>query len=491
MTPAKCGVYTSTADFKPWAAPLVQDFQTEARLAIAEGPEGSPCPPAQLPFTPSLIAGATTDHAGESTDFSLLLRREDAQQWIQRLQFKLPPGLIGMISEVQPCQEPQAQVGGCPASSRIGHASIAAGPGPYPLIVPQPGEPEAPIYLTGPYGGAPFGLSIVVPVLAGPFNLGTIIERAKIEIDPTTAQITIAMDPLPQIVDGVPTDVRAVNAVIDRPGFIFNPTSCDPMSFSGTAWGTPPPGVAEPGDSVAIASHFQVGACHELKFESKMSVNASRQTSKNGGISFRLRLTRSSGPKSGQANFSTVKVELPKRIPTRLTAVQQACLASQFQSNPAGCPARSVVGHARVVSSILPVPLEGPVYFVSHGGEAFPNLVLVLQADNVTIEVVTETSITKAGITTSTIKSLPDAPFSTFEMDLPGGPNSALAANGNLCKNTGSLSLPTEFIAQNGVRLKQSTKVSVSGCPKAKKSGQRGRKSGQHGKAARKRTGRK
>ena len=165
------------------------------------------------------------------------LARGDGQQRISSLRFTMPQGLLGMVSKVPLCGEPQAQLGTCPASSQIGYTAVQAGPGSFPLTIPEPGRPQAPIYLTGGYGGAPYGLSIVVPVLAGPFNLGTVITRAKIEVNPTTSQLTVTTDPLPQILDGVPTDLRAIDAVIDRPEFMFNPTSCEPQSFAGTVTG--------------------------------------------------------------------------------------------------------------------------------------------------------------------------------------------------------------------------------------------------------------
>ena len=184
-TPTACGVYTTASDFTPWSSPFTPDAFPGSAFAIESGADGGPsCPSQPLPFTPSLIAGASTDQAGGFTDFSLLLQRADGQQRIERLQFKTPPGLLGRISGVPLCGEPQAAQGTCPAASQIGHTVVEAGAGPYPLVIPQPGEPPAPIYLTGPYEDAPFGLSIVTPVLAGPFNLGTIVTRASITVDP-------------------------------------------------------------------------------------------------------------------------------------------------------------------------------------------------------------------------------------------------------------------------------------------------------------------
>jgi hypothetical protein len=471
-TPTQCGAFETTADFTPWSSPFGSDLFPNASFTIAEGPGGSACPSHPLPFAPSMTAGSTTDQAGSYTNFSLLLQRGDGQQRIEKLQFKEPAGLAGLISSVPLCGEPQAAAGTCPASSRIGHASVASGPGPYPLVLPQPGKPELPIYLTGPYGGAPFGLSIVTPVQAGPFDLGTIVTRAKIEVDPITAQITITTDPLPQIVKGVPTDLRLINAVIDRPNFLFNPTNCTPAQFTGTAWGTPPPGAGGPGATAAVSSPFGVGSCRELEFKPRFTASASGKNSKAGGASLDVKVAYPSEPQGSEANIAKVRVDLPKQLPSRLTTLQKACTAAQFDANPAGCPAASVVGHAIVHTSVLPVPLEGPAYFVSNGGEAFPNLIMVLQGYGVTVDLVGDTFINKAGITSSTFKSVPDVPFNTFELNLPQGPNSALATNVpakagySLCGQ--KLTMPTELVAQNGATIDQSTPIAIAGCAKTK-----------------------
>ena len=437
-------------------------------FAIESGPGGSPCPSSPLPFAPSLIAGSTTDQAGGFTNFSLLLQNADAQQRIGALQFKVPEGLSGMISKVALCPEPQAEQGTCSAASQIGHATVAAGPGPYPLVIPQPGEPPAAIYLTGPYQGAPFGLSIVTPVIVGPFNLGTNVVRAKVEVDPHTAQITVTTDPsgphaIPAILDGVPTDLRTIDTVIDRPGFMFNPTDCNPMAFSGTATSTQ-------GATAPISSHFQVGSCRSLEFKPDLKVSTSGKTSRADGASLTAKLIYPTGPlganqASSQSNIARVKVELPKQLPSRLKTLQKACLAATFEANPANCPAASVVGHATAITPVLPVPLTGPAYFVSHGGEAFPSLIVVLQGYGVTVDLVGSTFISKHGITSSTFKTVPDVPVSTFELTLPEGPFSALAAHGNLC-TIKKLAMPTEFFAQNGATIHQSTLIKATGCPK-------------------------
>ena len=465
-TPTGCGAYTATSDFTPWSTPEVSDAFPSSDFQIAEGPDGGSCVPSPLPFSPELIAGATSDQAGGFTSFSMLLQRGDGQQRIERLQFEAPPGLGGMLSTVPQCQEPQAAQGTCSSASQIGHATVESGPGPYPLVIPQPGDPESPIYLTGPYDGAPFGLTIVTHVIAGPFNLGTVITRAKIEVDPHTAQIIVTTDPLPQVVAGVPTDLRLVNAVIDRPMFMFNPTNCDSSSFSGTAWGTPPPGVGGPGASAPISSHFQVGSCRSLEFTPKVSVGTSGRTSRADGASLTAKVTYPSVPQGTDADIGKFKVDLPKQLPSRLTTLQKACTAAQFEANPADCPAASFIGHAVVHTPEVPVPLEGPAIFVSHGGEAFPSLTMVLQGDGVTIELVGATFISKAGVTSTTFNTVPDAPFSSFELTLPEGPYSALAANGTLC--SAKLAMPTVIVGQNGAEIHESTPISVGGCAKTK-----------------------
>jgi len=462
-TPAQCSSYQTTADFTPWSSPFIADVFPTASFAITEGPGGSPCPSSPLPFSPSMTAGSTTDQAGAFTNFSLLLQRGDGQQRIEKLQFRSPEGLSAMISGVPLCDEANANAGTCPAASHIGHAVVTSGPGPYPLVIPQPGEPEAPIYLTGPYKGAPFGLSIVTPVIAGPFNLGTIITRAKIEVDPLTAQITITTDPLPQIVDGVPTDLRSINSIIDRPNFLFNPTNCTPAEFTGTA--TSAGGAA----TAPLSSHFGVGSCRELAFKPQFKVSTSGKTSRKNGASLHVKLTYPKDAMGKDANIRSVKVNLPKQLVSRLSTLQNACLDSVFNANPASCPSASRIGTAKALTPILPVPLTGPAYFVSHGGAKFPELIIVLSGYGVTVQLDSETFISKAGITSSTFRTIPDVPVGTFELTLPEGKYSALAANGNLCKVKGGIKMPTAFTAQNGAVIHQSTPIGVTGCPKQKK----------------------
>jgi hypothetical protein len=319
------------------------------------------------------------------------------------------------------------------------------------------------VYLTGPYKGAPFGLSIVNPAKAGPFDLGYVVVRARIEVNPATAALTITTDnegpyKIPTIIDGIPLEIRHVNVNINRPGFTFNPTNCSPTAVTGTLASTE-------GATDALSVPFQVTNCAVLAFKPKIQASTSGKVSRTRGTSLTVKLSYPAGPYD--ANIARVKVELPKALPSRLTTLREACVASVFEANPASCPPASIIGHASATTPELPVPLSGPAYFVSHGGEAFPSLVIVLQGYGVTVHLVGTTYISKTGITSSTFKTVPDAPVGTFELTLPAGPFSALTGLGNLCKDK-SLAMPTEFVGQNGAEIHTTTKVAVNGCAKVK-----------------------
>ncbi len=459
-TPALCGSYTTEAAFTPWsgneAAHPTSTFQ------VTSGPNGRACAD-PLPFAPSLTAGTTSIQAGGFSPFTMTMSREDGNQDLRSVQLHMPPGLLGTLSSVKLCGEEQANAGTCGAESLIGHTTVSVGLGGDPYSVTG-GE----VFITGPYHGAPFGLSIVNPAKAGPFDLGKVIVRAKIEVNQSTSALTITTDPsgpyaIPHIIDGIPLQIKHINVSIDRPGFTFNPTNCSPLQVTGTL-------SSQEGASGAVAVPFQATNCAVLAFKPKLTATTSGKTSRSGGASLSVKLTYPAGPYD--ANIARVKVELPKKLPSRLTTLQKACTAAVFEANPANCPPASIVGHATASTPVLPVPLSGPAYFVSHGGEAFPSLIVVLQGYGVTVHLVGSTSISKQGVTSSTFKTVPDVPVGTFELTLPEGPYSALAANGNLCKAK-NLSMPTEFTGQNGALIKTSTKIQATNCPKAKKATRR------------------
>ena len=258
------------------------------------------------------------------------------------------------------------------------------------------------------------------------------------------------------MIDGIPLQIKHVNVLINRPYFTFNPTNCEKTQVTGTVYSTE-------GASSAVSVPFQVANCAILRFQPKFTATVTGKNSRSTGVGFSVKLEYPKAPLDTQANVKLVKVELPLALPSRLTTLQKACTAAQFAANPAGCPADSIVGHAKAITPLVPVPLEGPAYFVSNGGEAFPNLVLVLQGYGVTIELVGDTYINKAGITSSTFKTIPDAPVGDFELTFTQGADSALTSNTNLC-DTNNLVMPTQFVAQNGATVDQNTHIEVQGC---------------------------
>ncbi|HEY1688737.1 MAG TPA: hypothetical protein VGF95_07705 [Solirubrobacteraceae bacterium] len=446
-TPAACGSYTTSASLSPWsgAAPV----PSSSTFLITSGPDGSPCS-SQLGFSPTLTGGMENIQAGEFSPLTTTMSRNDGEQPLRSVKLTLPKGLMGSLTGVELCGEANADAGTCGPNSLIGHTVVSVGIGGDPYSVTG-----GRVYMTGPYQGAPFGLSIVEPAVAGPFNLGTVVVRAKVEVDPHTAQLTVVTDPsgpyaIPQILDGIPLQIRHVNVTVDREGFTFNPTSCEKMAVEGTL------GSAD-GAQSSIAVPFQVTNCAALPFKPVLTATTkAKHTRKDGAY---LQVHVASG--SGQADIAKAKVELPKALPSELKTLQKACTEAQFDANPAGCPADSQVGSVVVHTPVIPVPLTGPAYFVSRGAQ-WPELIMVLQGYGVTVDLAGETHISEAGVTSTTLGAVPDVPFTSFTLTLPEDSHSALAGNGNLCKKT--LTMPTSFTGQNGALVEQKVKVKVNGC---------------------------
>jgi hypothetical protein len=456
-TPALCGGYTTTASIEPWSGDEAVDSSSEFK--ITSGPNGTPCSD-PLPFGPSLTTGSLNIQAGAFTPFTMTMSREDGNQNLDAIQLKMPSGLLGTLSSVKLCGEAQADAGMCGPESLIGHTIVSVGLGGNPYTVTG-GE----VFITGPYEGAPYGLSIVNPAKAGPFNLGKVIVRARIEVNPTNAALTITSDStgpyaIPQIIDGIPLEIKHVNVSVDRSDFTFNPTNCAPQEIGGSL-------TSSQGAVSTLHVPFQVTNCAVLKFKPIFSVSTNGKTSRAKGASLNVKLTYPKAAFGTQANIGKVKVDLPKQLPSRLTTLQKACPDSTFESNPAACPADSRIGSATATTPVLPVHLEGPAYFVSHGGAKFPELIVALSGEGVTVYLHGETFISPNGITSSTFRTIPDVPIGVFELKLPQGPDSALAANGNLCAS--KLVMPTTFVGANGVTLKQSTPITATGCPRHKK----------------------
>jgi hypothetical protein len=451
--PQACGQALTTTDMTPWSSPETPDANPSSAFTVT-GCEGSL-------FAPSFLANTTSTGAGAYTDFSTTFGRTDQMQDLSAIQVQTPPGLLGMLSHVTLCDEPQAARGTCSPAAQIGTATAGVGAGSHPFWA------SGPVYLTGPYKGAPFGLSVAVPAKAGPFNLGTVVARAALNVDPVTSALTVTSDPLPQVLDGVPLRVQTINVIVNKSQFIFNPTNCEAKQVTATL-------ESAQGATAQVSSPFAAGGCRNLPFNPGFKVFTRAPGSKKKGTSFDVKVSSA----LGQANIRSVSVSLPKQLPSRLTTIQQACPEATFAANPATCPVGSLIGIASGTTPVLPVPITGPAYLVSHGGAAFPNLELVLQGEGVRVDLTGSINIAH-GITSSTFANVPDVPISNFYLRLPEGRYSALTANGNLCAKP--LKMPTTLVGQNGRRLVRTTKITVAGCPKkakvkqAKRSAVRGR----------------
>lgn len=487
VTPPACGDYRVTAELTPWAkpedAPLTPPIPS---FPISSAFDDGPCPAGGLPpFKPGVIAGTQNSEGGTYSPTYIRLTRGDGEQEITRFSAQLPPGLTANLSGVPFCSDAAIELAksrtgaqeetepSCPAASQVGHTLVGAGVGS--VLAQASGK----VYMAGPYNGAPFSIVSITSAKVGPFDLGTVVVRVALKIDPTTAVVTVdaaASDPIPHIIDGIVIHVRDIRVYVDRAAFTLNPTSCERMTFSATVDGSGA-SFTDPADDVpvTVGNPFQAADCQALKFKPVFKASTSAKTSRANGASLKVTLAYPKAPQGSQANIRTVKVSLPIQLPSRLTTLQKACTDIVFAANPAACPPASRIGSASAVTPILPVPLSGPVYFVSHGARAFPDLVIVLQGYGVTIDLRGETFISKKSITSTTFRAVPDQPVTSFQLTLPSGRFSALASIGNLCAH--KLLMPTRITAQNGAAFSQSTKIAVAGCAKHKaKAGKHGRK---------------
>jgi hypothetical protein len=456
--PQECGTATTTGELEPWSAPESGPNATPSSSFTVTGCEGA------MPFKPGFAAGMATPIAGGFSPFVLQLSRQDGEQDLSGLNVTLPEGLLAKLAGVPECGEAEADAGTCSSGSQIGTVTVTLGAGSEPLT--QTGR----VYLTGPYNGGPFGEVTVVPAVAGPFDLGNVVVRGAIRIDPHTARASIVSDPFPTIVDGVPVRLRTVDVEVDRPGFTFNPTGCDSQSVSGTV-------TSAQGTTAAVSSPFAVTGCAHLPFKPSFTISTRGKTSRIDGASLVVKVTQ----KPGEANIHRVLLQFPKALPARLATLRKACTEAQFAANPAGCPEGAVIGTATAVTPVLATPLRGPGYIVSHGGAAYPDVVFVLQGDGVTIDLTGGTRIRK-GVTYSSFATVPDAPVTSFESNLPQGPHAVLGANlpararGSFCGR--KLTMPTTIEGQNGAIVEQGTKIAVTGC--RRRHGSHARHAGKH-----------
>jgi hypothetical protein len=490
-TPERCGTFSTDSVLSPWSAPYSgPDASLTATFAIDTGCASG--------FAPTLTAGASNPQAGVYSPLVISFARADTDQELSSATVTLPAGLSARLAGVERCADSQvAQAAAnpsgiaeqhspsCPAGSQVGTVKTAVGPGTTPFVA------TGKAYLTGPYKGAPFGLAIVVPAVAGPFDLGNVVVRTALYIDPVDGHVTAVSDRFPAMINqtGIPVRLRRVDITLDREGFTFNPTNCEPAAIVGAL-------TSNEGSHADLSPRFQIGNCAALAFHPKLSATTQANGEiKRHGASLDVKISTHQGPGGGEANIRKVEVALPSVLPSRLTTLQKSCTERQFAANPAGCPRESEVGTAIARTPVLSSPVSGPAYLVSHGTEAFPDLVLVLQGEGITLELTGHTQI-KKGVTYSRFETVPDQPVSNFELKLPEGSFSALAAVQPPCGRTvtttrrvhrrghtvrvkatkhiaTNLSMPTTITGQNGAVIHQATKIAVTGCPKARTSKRR------------------
>jgi hypothetical protein len=443
--PLACGTATTTATLAGWAGNPASTFSPA--FAVDNNGKGGSCA-SPLSFALTQATENSPSGGGQASNFTLHLKRADGQQYLSSVSAALPPGLVGKIPAVPLCLEPAASTGACPATSQIGKIATVVGSGPTPVSF------TGNVYLTGPTGKGPYGMTMVVNAAIGPFSLGNVVARAAIEINVFTGRVTVTGN-VPTIWAGIPLRLKELVVAVNRQGFLINPTNCGLLATE-SALG------AQQGGSQNVSTPFQVTGCSSLVFKPSFGATAGAKTSRTNGVSLVTKLNFH--PKGLEANVKSVKVSLPKSLPSRTSTLNKACREVVFNANPFNCPSGARVGSARVKTPVLPGQMSGPAYFVSHGGAKFPDIDLVLEGNGVRIILVGNTNINeKTNVTTTTFAANPDVPFTGFELNLPSGPKSALAGVGNLCRQ--SLVMPTTITGQNGKVIKQNTSIAVTGCP--------------------------
>lgn len=424
VTPAACGTYTTTARIAPWSGtPAVA---SSSSFKIDEGcGNGSQ-------FSPDLEAGPTDPTAGHASPFVLKVSRGEGQQSIAQIAATLPEGELAKLAGVPLCPDAQAASGACPAGSRVGSVSAAIGEGSSPLWVPEAGKAATALYLAGPYKGAPYSLVATVPAQAGPFDLGTVVVRNALHVDPTTVQVSVQSDPLPQILEGIPVSYRTVYVDVDRDGFTVNPTSCEPMQVTSTI-------ASAQGTQAHPSAPFQVGSCASLGFKPKLALRLSGPTHRGAHPQLRATLTA----RKGDAAIDHVAVTLPKTEFLENAHIKTICTRVQYRADT--CPAKSVYGYAKAWSPLLDKPLAGPVYLRSSDHE-LPDLVASLDGQ-IHVDLAGRIDSVHARIR-DTFETVPDAPVSKFVLTMQGGDKGLLVNNTELCRTTPRAD--ALFDAQNG-----------------------------------------
>jgi hypothetical protein len=432
-TPPTCTSHTVAANFTPWSSPEAPDAPAADSFTPSAAPGGGACPTsaAAAPHAPVLGAGSLSPQAGAYSPFVLALGRDDGTQEIAGLETVLPPGLSAKLAGVSNC--PEAAIAAakareapnqgaleiaspsCPAASRVATVTVAAGAGPSPFYV------QGSAYLAGPYKSAPLSLVVITPAVAGPFDLGAVVVRAALHVNPTNARVRAVSDPLPTILQGIPLDLRSATVSTNRPQFTLNPTSCDPMAVQARV-------TSVFGALASPSSHFQVGGCQALPFKPKLELRLLGGTRRGAHPKLRATLTA----KPGEANIARTSVALPRSEFLDQSHIRTVCTRVQFAAEQ--CPAGAIYGHVRAFTPLLEEPLEGPIYLRSSDNE-LPDTVGVLRGPPsrpVQIEVAARIDSFKRGIRAN-FEAVPDAPITKVVVMMNGGRKGLLINSANLC----------------------------------------------------------
>jgi hypothetical protein len=444
-TPPSCGIGAATASVEPTDGKAAATIA--APIEIAAWPDGSPCPP-RAPFAPQLSAGSVAPLAGGASAFSLVLRRADGEQLLNRFSVTLPPGLSAQLASVPSCSAQSALLASCPASSRVGAVAVEAGAGPTPLLL------TGYAYLTGPQAQAPFGLALVLGAPPGPLELGTTVLLASLRLDPVDAHITIESEPLPQLVGGIPLRLRTLAVDIDREGFLIDPTSCTPSRATAS--------LTSLEETRAAASvRYAVGGCSRLRFAPVVSLalgpRAELRRGRHPALTLQLR------PGSGQATVRDARIELPKAV--RLDPASGMTICTRRRVLAGDCPADAAVGTIQVHTPLLASALIGVLDLVAPASGSQPELWATVAGMGVRLIVHGITSAARGKPLATTIVGLPDVPLSSLSITLRGGRGGLLRLAQGLCLGGRArrLTAGAALVGHNGAR--RSTLVHVRASP--------------------------
>jgi hypothetical protein len=455
-TPIGCTVYAAQGTFTPWNE-LLAPQGSATNVTVNSGPGGKACPGEIRPFHPRLLAGTSSPIAGKFSSFTLKLDRDDGDQFLGDLNFRMPPGFTGSLRGIGYC--PEGAIKGaaqnlgrtelvhpsCPTSSQIGTTNVAAGPGSHPF------HAIGKMYLSGPFKGAPLSLAAITPALAGPYDYGVVVVRVALHVDPLTAQVSAASDTVPSIIGGVPIRMRSIQVNIDKPEFTINPTNCSPFTVDSQ-------GIGDQGTVTDFSSYFQVVDCRSLLFKPKMTIRQTggrKATHRASNPSLRLDLRT----RPGDANVKSISVTLSNAFEIDQRHLGNICSEKELVATQ--CAGRTAIGKAITTTPLLDQPLSGPVYAVSGSG-GLPRLAFILNGQ-VNLVPRAETESVKGGRLKTTAPVVPDAPIGHFALTVFGGKTGYLINTRDICQHTPVVRV--SYTAQNGRREAQKVRVKNPSCP--------------------------